>query len=71
MPRSLFGALTLGLLACAPATRYRVGDFAVYRYQGAALEEPVTLREEVVAQQGNRLRFDVTAIRASGQRAWI
>ncbi len=45
----------------APTTRYRVGDFIVYRYSGAFSTTPVLLREEVRAQQGNRLRIDVTA----------
>ena len=73
--------LALALLAagCAatPAstsssgTRYRLGDYVVYRYGGPALAEPVTLREEVVAQEGSRLRIDVTATRQSGERAWV
>lgn len=68
--------LALLLCACAtvptaPRTRYDVGDYVVYRYQGTALAEPVTLREEVAARQGNRLRIDVTATRPSGERRWI
>jgi hypothetical protein len=53
-----------------PETRYRVGDFVVYRYAGSALSSPVVLREEVVAQQGNRLRIDVTATRGEEKRRW-
>ncbi len=55
----------------APRTRYRVGDYVVYRYQGPGLAEPVTLREEVTAQEGNRLRIDVTATRAADERRWV
>jgi hypothetical protein len=70
--RSVCPLLALSLTACAALpTRYRVGDFVVYSYQGAALAEPVKLREEIVAQQGNHLRIDVTATRASGTtRTW-
>ncbi|HEY3449050.1 MAG TPA: hypothetical protein VGK67_21995 [Myxococcales bacterium] len=62
--------------ACAttsatPRTRYRLGDYVVYRYQGPGLAEPVTLREEVTAQEGNRLRIDVTAARAAEERRWV
>ncbi|MGC4120002.1 MAG: hypothetical protein QM765_36570 [Myxococcales bacterium] len=61
--------------ACAtpavPRTRYRVGDYVVYRYEGRGLAEPVTLREEVTAQEGNRLRIDVTATRAADERRWV
>jgi len=54
----------------AARTHYRLGDYVVYRYQGPGLAEPVTLREEIAAQEGNRLRIDVTATRASGERRW-
>jgi hypothetical protein len=68
-------AAACGCAAAAPAppsaTRYRLGDYVVYRYAGPALAEPVTLREEVVAQEGLRLRIDVTATRPSGERAWV
>ena len=73
-------ALALALIACgcaaapiagAAGTRYRLGDFVVYHYGGPALAEPVTLREEVTAQEGNRLRIDVTATRKTGTRAWV
>jgi hypothetical protein len=53
-----------------PETRYRVGDFVVYHYGGSALQSPVVLREEVVAQHGNRLRIDVTATRGEEKRRW-
>lgn len=55
----------------APATRYRVGDFIVYRYSGAFTAEPVLLREEIVSQEGNRLEIDVTATRGEERRRWI
>lgn len=57
--------------ATAPSTRYRQGDFIVYRYSGAFSSAPVTLREEVRAQEGNRLRIDVTATRGAEERRWI
>ena len=58
----------------APATsgtRYRVGDFVVYRYSGSFSIASVTLREEVMAQQGTRVRIDVTATRGADVRRWI
>lgn len=70
-------AAALSSCACAatspaPRTRFRLGDYVVYRYQGPGLAEPVTLREEVTAQEGNRLRIDVTATRDGGaERKWI
>lgn len=54
-----------------PATRYRVGDYIVYRYSGAFSTAPVLLREGVRAQQGNRLRIDVTLTRGDEVRRWI
>lgn len=57
--------------ATASTTRYRPGDFIVYRYSGAFSPAPVTLREEVRAQDGNRLRIDVTATRGAEERRWI
>jgi len=73
---TVLALLCLGLASCAtssPAlrTKYRVGDYVVYRYQGPGLAEPVTLREEVSAQEGNRLRIDVTATRPAAERRWI
>ncbi|MBI1945406.1 MAG: hypothetical protein HYS27_06905 [Deltaproteobacteria bacterium] len=55
----------------APTTRYRVGDFVVYRYSGGFSPTPVVLREEVRAQEGNRLRIDVTATRGAEELRWI
>ena len=75
--------LVLGLVACAgappapssaavePRTRYRVGDFVVYRYSGAFTTAPVELREEVRAQEGERLRIDVTLARGSERSRWV
>lgn len=57
--------------AAAPSTRYRVGDFVVYRYSGAFSPVPVVLRELVRAQEGHRLRIDVTATRGAEELRWI
>ncbi|HEY1955786.1 MAG TPA: hypothetical protein VGH28_09235 [Polyangiaceae bacterium] len=54
----------------APTTRFRVGDFVVYRYSGLFTPEPVELRERIAAQDGLRLTIDVTATRGSEQRHW-
>jgi len=58
-------------IAAPKSTLYRLGYFVVYQYGGPALAEPVSLREEVTAQEGDRLRLDVTATRKSGTRAWV
>lgn len=55
----------------AVATKYRVGDFVAYEYIGDFSPEPVTLREQVMAQEGNRLRIDVTAQRGKEVRRWV
>lgn len=54
----------------APGTRFRVGDFVVYRYTGLFTPEPVELRERIIAQDGARLTIDVVATRGSEQRHW-
>lgn len=76
-------AVVLWLAACAsappapssapaePHTRYRAGDFIVYRYRGAFTPAPVELREEVRAQEGERLRIDVTLSTAGARSRWI
>jgi len=58
-------------LASAPPTKYRTGDFVVYRYSGLFSRLPVLLREEVVAQRGNRLSIEVTARRGDEERRWV
>lgn len=82
MMRSAFAALLL-LASCsggaprgapppaAGGTRYEVGDFIVYRYTGAFTPAEVTLREEVTARRGDRLRIEVTATRGGEIRRWI
>jgi hypothetical protein len=57
--------------AVAAATRYRVGDRVVYRYGGATLHAPVMLTERIVAQTGNRLEIEVTAVRGEETRQWV
>jgi hypothetical protein len=54
-----------------PSTRYRVGDYVVYRYDGIYSVQPVLFREEICAQEGNRLRIDIQVIRDQEQRRWI
>ncbi|CAN5527377.1 hypothetical protein BH09MYX1_BH09MYX1_45240 [soil metagenome] len=51
-------------------TRYHLGDFVVYRYDGSFTQTPVTMREEITAQEGKRLRIDVTVTRGSDERKW-
>ncbi len=79
-------ALALGLVlaACggAPApgtttsaaatTRYRVGDYVVYRYFGRHIgPEPRLLMEEVVSQEGDTLVIEVTLTEGHTQlRRW-
>ncbi len=54
-----------------PRTRYRVGDFIVYRYGGAFTPVPIELREEVRAQEGERLRIDVTLRMGDESSRWV
>ncbi len=79
--RTLVVTLLAGSIACgggaAPVvatkdstTRYRKGDFVVYRYAGVYTPEPVELRERIVEQHGDRLTIDVTATRGTEQRHW-
>jgi len=51
-------------------TRYRAGDWVEYRYTGSFTAQPVQLREDVVAQEGNRLTIDVTVVRGAERRRW-
>jgi hypothetical protein len=53
------------------STRYRVGDRVVYQYRGSSLEAPVTLTEQIVAREGNRLEIEVTSVRGSERRQWV
>ncbi len=55
-------------VATTPTSRYRVGDWVTYQYTGQFSEDPVSLREEVVAQDGLRLRIRVTITRGAEQR---
>ena len=54
----------------SPSTRYRVGDFVVYQYEGMYTEQPVVFREEIRAQEGNRLRIDIRVVRGEEERRW-
>jgi hypothetical protein len=53
------------------ATRYREGDYVVYRYEGRFSETPVQLVEEVTRTEGNRLWIRVVARRGSEVRQWV
>ena len=55
----------------AAATRYRKGDYVIYEYSGSALKAPVTLTEEIVAQNGLKLEIQVTAVRGSEKKTWV
>lgn len=65
------GALTTASPTRQPTTRYRVGDYVVYRYSGGALPAALTLREQVRAQEGNRLRIDVTLSGGPTDQRWV
>jgi hypothetical protein len=53
------------------STRYRTGDYVVYRYSGSFTPSPVTLREEVLEQQDNRLTIEVRVERGTEKRRWL
>lgn len=67
------GSSTCGALRSEPlrGTRYRVGDYVVYRYAGSHVGEPIFLREEITEQDGDHLTIEVTLTR-NGQvvRRW-
>lgn len=67
------GASSCGVLRSEPlrGTRFRVGDYVVYRSSGAAVGEPLLVREEITDQDGERLTVEVTLSR-EGQtlRRW-
>ncbi|MFO0681590.1 MAG: hypothetical protein U0234_06050 [Sandaracinus sp.] len=56
----------------AAGTRYRVGDYVIYRYAGRVVgPDPMLLMEEVIEQDGNRLVIEVTLTRGHETvRAW-
>lgn len=59
------GPSTCGALRSEPlrGTRYRVGDYVVYRYAGSHVGEPILLREEITDQEGDHLTIEVTLTR--------
>lgn len=52
-------------------TRYRPGDYIVYRYSGSYSEQPVFLEERIERVEGNRLWIHVIASRGEERREWI
>ena len=67
------GASAAPVAATPPATtRYRVGDYVVYRYAGRLIgPTPLLLMEEVIAQDGDRLVIEATLTRGhDAVRAW-
>ena len=52
-------------------TRYRAGDWVVYRYSGSALPEPVTLHEAIESVDGARLSIVVTMTRGAETRRFV
>ncbi len=56
------GRTTCGAAGVAPitGTRYRVGDYVVYRYSGSLVPSPILLREEITDQAEDRLTIEVT-----------
>lgn len=55
----------------ATETRYREGDFVVYRYAGSFSPAEVTLREEIERRDGNRLHILVTIRKGSEERRFV
>jgi hypothetical protein len=68
------GPSTCGALRSEPlrGTRYRVGDYVVYRFSGSRFATPLLLREEVTDQDGDRLTIEVTVSQEGGAivRRW-
>ncbi|MBN8614953.1 MAG: hypothetical protein J0L92_30415 [Deltaproteobacteria bacterium] len=62
------GASTCGALRSEPlrGTRYRVGDYVVYRFSGSRFATPLLMREEVTDQDGDRLTIEVTVSQEGG-----
>lgn len=52
-------------------SRFRVGDYVVYRYTGSFSKLPVVLHERVIEAQGRRLVIEVQAERGDERRHWI
>lgn len=65
------GASAAPASPAAAETRYRVGDFVVYRFTGELVGAPVVLQERVTARDVNRLRIDIRAERAGELRRWV
>ncbi|MFN9808507.1 MAG: hypothetical protein ACK6CU_02615 [Deltaproteobacteria bacterium] len=67
------GPSTCGALRSEPlrGTRYRVGDYVVYRYSGSLVGAPLLLREEITDQDSDHLTIEVSLTR-DGQtvRRW-
>lgn len=73
--------LLLALAACGPnkppegpkgpTTRFREGDFVVYRYTGTYTKEAVVLREDIASQKGLELRINVSVRRGIDERKWV
>ena len=80
MNRYVGACVLLCLVACAtsparpaqptPQTRYRTGMFVTYRYEGSYRATPITLHEEVVEQQGNKLTIEVHVDAGDEQRTF-
>ncbi|MBX7190737.1 MAG: hypothetical protein K1X94_01685 [Sandaracinaceae bacterium] len=67
------GPSTCGALRSEPlrGTRYRVGDYVVYRYSGTLVGEPMLLREEITDQEEDHLTIEVTVTRGDATvRRW-
>ena len=54
-----------------PTTRYREGDWVIYRFEGASDEPPVEMTERVISQRGNQLEVDVVMRRGDEERHWV
>lgn len=54
----------------APESRYRVGDFVIYRYSGSYLTIPVILTEKVIDKSENQLTIEVHWKSGDQKRTW-
>jgi hypothetical protein len=62
--------VTIAPLGSSASLDFHVGDAVVYRFSGSFSNEPVVLREEVLALDGARVTIDVRATRGREERHW-
>ncbi|MEC9072830.1 MAG: hypothetical protein VX938_10640, partial [Myxococcota bacterium] len=75
--RARFILASLTFVCCATAgcaettSRFSVGDYVAYSYTGELLEQDVTIGEQVLAVDGDRLTLLVQARRGDERMRWI